>query len=245
MSVLALFDIDGTLVDTAGSGRDAIEVALVEVFGTPGPIDELSFAGLTDPLIARTLMRHAGFADEEIDARLDALWASYTRHLVERLAERRARARVHEGVVELLEALAAAGVPLGLVTGNIADGARHKLATLGIADRFAFGSYGSDAENRDRLPAIAIERAHAATGMRFDPDRTWIIGDTPRDIGCARACGIRVLAVATGSFSVDELAAAGADHVLETLADTAVILGLLGIESRAAPEDARFGRAVR
>ncbi|MDX1393912.1 MAG: HAD family hydrolase [Gemmatimonadota bacterium] len=231
MSVLALFDIDGTLVDTAGAGSAAVEVALVEVFGTPGPIDELSFAGLTDPLIVRTLMRHAGFEDHEIDARAPALWAAYTAHLVDRLAEpeRRARSRVHEGVPELLDALEVAEAALGLVTGNIAEGARLKLDALGIADRFGFGSYGSDAEDRDLLPAIAIERARAATGTSHDPTRTWIIGDTPRDIACARATGIRVLAVATGSFSVDELVAAGADHAVESLAETDEVLRLLDV----------------
>lgn len=235
MNLLALFDIDGTLVDTAGAGRDAIEVALVDVYGTTGPIDDLSFAGLTDPYIARTLMRHAGLEDREIEAGMDALWATYTDRLIGILADRSGLARVHAGVHELLEALEAAEAAIGLVTGNIADGAHHKLRTCGIADRFGFGSFGSDSENRDDLPAIAIDRARATTGLDFAPQHTWIIGDTPRDIGCARACGVRVLAVATGSFTVEELEEAGADHALESLADTARILGLLDVESRSAP----------
>jgi len=241
VNLLALFDIDGTLVDTAGAGRDAIEAALIEVYGTTGPIDDLSFAGLTDPFIARTLMRHAGLTDPEIDAGLARLWTVYSDQLVDILRDRAERASVHPGVHELLEALEIAGAALGLVTGNIAEGARHKLAACGMADRFGFGSFGSDAENRDELPRIAIERASDVTGVVFEPERTWIIGDTPRDIGCAHACGIRVLAVATGSFSVAELVEAGADHALESLADTERILALFDIESRAAPERARFG----
>ena len=238
--VLALFDIDGTLVDTAGAGRDAIEVALVDVFGTAGPIDELSFAGLTDPYIARTLMRHAGFHDREIDSRLDALWERYAAELERILVERAARARVHAGVIELLDLLEGAGAAIGLVTGNIEGGARRKLGACGLAHRFAFGSYGSDAENRDELPPIAIERARRATGREFAPERTWIIGDTPRDISCARAAGIRVLAVATGSFSAAELHAAGADHALETLDDASTVSALFRGESRARPGSARF-----
>lgn len=240
MDVLALFDIDGTLVDTAGAGRDAIELALVEVFGTAGPIEELSFAGLTDPFIARTLMRHAGLSDRAIDAGFPALWATYEGRLEAILRERAARARVHPGVHDLLAALEELGTAIGLVTGNIAGGARHKLAACGIHDRFPFGSFGSDAENRDELPAIAIRRAARATGRAFERDRTWIIGDTPRDIGCARAAGIRVLAVATGSFTRAQLEEAGADVALDSLSDTARILALLGVESRDAAEGARF-----
>jgi phosphoglycolate phosphatase len=234
VDLLALFDIDGTLVDTAGAGRDAIEVALLEVYGTTGPINDLSFAGLTDPFIARTLMRHAGLEDREIDAGLDALWTTYTERLIEILADRRDDARVHPGVHALLAALESVEAAIGLVTGNIATGAHEKLRTCGIADRFEFGSFGSDAENRNELPAIAIDRARASTGFDFSPERTWIIGDTPRDIDCARACGVRVLAVATGSFTVGELAEAGADHVLASLADTGRVLRVLDVESRAA-----------
>jgi len=238
--VLALFDIDGTLVDTAGAGRDAIEIALVEIYGTAGPIDELSFAGLTDPYIARTLMQHAGLEDPEIELRFDALWDCYETNLSAILAERAHRARVHAGVLALLDALAVAGVAIGLVTGNIERGAQHKLAACGIADRFTFGSFGSDAENRDELPPIAIDRAQAKTGRDFHKRRTWIIGDTPRDIRCARAAGIRALAVGTGSFTAPQLRNAGADHALDTLADTIAVMRVLGDESRMDARGARF-----
>lgn len=242
MDVLALFDIDGTLVDTAGAGRDAIEIALIEVFGTAGPIDELSFAGLTDPFIARTLMRHAGFSDSQIDEGLSDLWSAYSGWLEGILVDRRAQAHVHPGVHDLLSALEGLGTAIGLVTGNIASGARHKLEACGIEGRFPFGSFGSDAENRDELPPIAMRRATEATGREFEDDRTWIIGDTPRDIGCARAAGVRVLAVATGSFTRAELEEAGADVALETLADTELVLSVLRDESRGASERARFAR---
>ena len=241
MDVLTLFDIDGTLVDSAGAGRDAIELALLEVYGTAGPINELSFAGLTDPFIVRTLMRHAGLSDDEIDAQLPALWASYERRLEAILVDRAARARVHPGVLDLLAALEGLGAAIGLVTGNIARGARHKLAACGIHDRFPFGSFGSDAEDRDELPAIAIRRARRTMGRAYAADRTWIIGDTPRDIGCARAAGVRVLAVATGSFTRRQLEDAGADVALDSLGDTGRVLDVLSVESRGVAEGARFG----
>jgi len=238
VSLVVLFDIDGTLVDTAGSGRDAIEGALVEVFGTAGPIDELSFAGLTDPYIVRQLMLHAGFDDAEIDARLDALWAAYLGRLDAVLASRSSRLRVHPGVAALLDALQRVGAGVGLLTGNIEGGAHLKLGACGLAGRFGFGAFGSDAEDRDALPAIALGRAREALGRLAPPERTWVVGDTPRDIGCARAGGVRVLAVATGQFTVRDLRAIGPDHAVDTLADTELVLALLDGESRAAGEDA-------
>ena len=227
LSLVVLFDIDGTLVDTVGAGRDAIEGALVEIFGTAGPIDELSFAGLTDPWIVRRLMRLAGFDDAEIDARLESLWASYVIRLSDALEGRRSRLRVHAGVFGLLDELERRGAGVGLVTGNIEPGARAKLAACGLEGRFSFGAFGSDAEDRDALPAIALERAPGAIGRVADPRRTWIVGDTPRDIGCARAGGVRALAVATGQFDVAELLALGPDHAVATLKDTATVLELL------------------
>lgn len=227
VSLVVLFDIDGTLVDTAGSGRDAIEGALVEVFGTAGPIDELSFAGLTDPWIVRRLMRLAGFDDAEIDARLEPLWVSYVARLSDALEGRRSRLRVHGGVLSLLDELDRRLAGVGLVTGNIEPGARAKLAACGLAGRFPFGAFGSDAEDRDALPAIALGRAPGAIGRVADRRRTWIVGDTPRDIECARAGGVRALAVATGQFGVAELLAVRPDHAVATLEDTAAVLELL------------------
>lgn len=212
---------------SAGAGRAAIERALVDVFGTAGPIDELPFDGLTDPQIVRALMRAAALSDEDIDDRLGALWAAYTAALPLELEARRARIRVAEGVTALLDRLDENGACLGLVTGNISHGARHKLSACGLWGRFAFGAYGSDAEDRDALPPIAVERAHAHTGVRYAAEVTWVIGDTPRDVACARASGVRCLAVATGRFSVDDLLASGAHVALPSLAETDRVVSIL------------------
>lgn len=228
MKRLLLFDVDGTLLDAAGAGRAAIEGALRDTFGTTGPIDEFPFAGRTDPEIARGLLRAAGLADEAIDAGFPRLWRAYAVRLEAALEERRGRVLAGPGVPELLRRLAEAGsFALGLLTGNIEEGAWRKLRACRLDGAFAFGAFGSDSERRDELPAIALERARAVTGVRFDPGETVVIGDTPLDIGCARAVGARALAVGTGGYSVSELAAHGPDWVLPSLADAESVVGLL------------------
>jgi phosphoglycolate phosphatase-like HAD superfamily hydrolase len=132
------------------------------------------------------------------------------------------------GVHELLDALVAVeGVALGLVTGNIAGGAELKLASAGLWDRFAVGGYGSDHEERDHLPGIALERARVYWRAELPARDAVIVGDTPRDVACGRAGGTRTLAVATGSFGLEDLRAAGADHVVEDLSVTDRMVELL------------------
>ena len=231
--MLVLFDIDGTLVHTAGAGRAAIEGTMVDVYGTAGPIDDLPFDGLTDPQIAHTLLRAAGLAAGEIDAGFEALWSEYSSHLAREIGARRDSMRTAPGVPAILDTLEATEATLGLVTGNIAAGAKQKLSACGLWNRFAFGAFGSDDADRNALPPIAVERAFAATGIRFGPEETWIIGDTPQDIACAHASGLRVLAVATGRFSVVDLRRAGADHVLPSLEDGDRVMTALDPGSRA------------
>ncbi len=231
--MLTLFDIDGTLVDAGGAGRAAIESALLAVYGTAGPIDDLPFDGLTDPLIAHTLLREAGFEAEQIDARIESLWASYLGHLGDELEARRPALNQLPGIAPLLDRLVGAGATLGLVTGNIAQGAERKLGACGLEGRFEFGGFGSDASDRNELPPIAMTRALETTGVRFSREETWIIGDTPQDIACAKASGLRVLAVATGRFSVAELEHRGADYAVPSLADTEGIMEIFATDSRA------------
>jgi phosphoglycolate phosphatase-like HAD superfamily hydrolase len=132
------------------------------------------------------------------------------------------------GVRELLDALLAVeGVALGLVTGNIAGGAELKLGSAGLWERFAVGGYGSDHEERNHLPGIALERARAHWRAELEPCDAVIVGDTPRDVACGQACGNRTVAVATGSFSSEHLRAAGADHVVADLSATNLLVELL------------------
>ena len=225
MRRLVLFDIDGTLV-TGGPAKAAFEKALIGTYGTTGDMARVSFAGKTDPQIARELLESAGLERQTIDDGLPELWERYLGHLRARLAS--TPVRVLAGVHELLDALALVeDVALGLVTGNIAGGAELKLGSAGLWERFAVGGYGSDHEERDHLPGIALARARSRWRAVLPARDAVIVGDTPRDVACGRAGGTRTLAVATGSFSAAELRAAGADHVVADLSATADLVDLL------------------
>lgn len=222
---LVLFDIDGTLVQ-GGPAKEAFVDAMTETYGTPGSLQRVSFAGKTDPQIARELLSGAGLSRGEIDVGLERLWDRYLAHLEERLPHD--PVRVLPGAAELLEALAAfEDIAVGLLTGNIEGGARLKLASGGLWGHFAFGGYGSDHEERDELPAIAVGRAKELYGDVVSADLAVVIGDTPRDVACGKAGGTRTIAVATGSYSADDLAASGPDHLIQDLSSTAQVLDLL------------------
>ncbi len=221
MTRLVLFDVDGTLVNAHGAGSRSVREALRQVYGRTGPIDSYDFHGRTDPQIVRELMRMAGLEDPEIDDGMDRLWSIYLERLERELAEPDVATEVLPGVVELLDALHEARDDLvALLTGNIEQGAALKLGAADLWHRFDFGAYGSDHERRDQLPAIAVARAREATGLEFTGRNVVIIGDTPFDVHCGRALGVWAVAVATGKHSAAELEAAGADVVLEDLADT-------------------------
>lgn len=222
MNRLVLFDVDGTLVNARGAGSRSVREALLRVYGRTGPIDRYDFHGRTDPQIVRDLMRMAGLDDEAIDRGMDRLWAIYLERLEEELARPADPPEVLPGVIELLDALHETQDDLvALLTGNIQPGAALKLGAVDLWERFDFGAYGSDHERRDRLPAIAVARAREATGLDFSGRNVVIVGDTPFDVHCGRELGVWAVAVATGKHSTDELRAAGADVVLEDLADTA------------------------
>src|SRR4029079_8198643 len=204
---LVLFDIAGTILLTDGAGRRAVQRALLEVFGSTGTADH-RFDGKTDPQIVRELMRIAGHADERIDAEMSTLFERYVDYLQEELRAGAEDVRVMPGVPELLDALEAHhAATLGLLTGNLAAGARAKLVAAGIdPDRFAVGAYGSDHETRAELPAVAQRRAREELGLIFDGRDVVVIGDTPADLNCGKAIGARAIGVATGHYSVEDLA---------------------------------------
>jgi phosphoglycolate phosphatase-like HAD superfamily hydrolase len=222
---LILFDIDGTLV-RGGPAKDAFHVAMLDVFGTAGSIEDHDFSGKTDPQIARELLLGAGFEDDRIDRGFPALWDLYLAELEHRLQDR--PMFTLPGVPELLDVLdEMTDVALGLVTGNIVRGARLKLGSVGLHDRFAVGGYGSDHEGRNHLPRIARERARQAWSVEFAREHTVIVGDTPRDVECGRLEGLRTVAVATGNFDIAALERTGADHTFEDFSQTEHVLNVL------------------
>jgi len=226
---LVLFDIDGTLLWTDGAGRRAIERALVDEAGTAGPIATYRFDGKTDPQIVRELLSLAGHARAVDERLIEAVCRRYVDHLRVELARPTQATRLMDGVADLLAALEGAGARaralVGLLTGNIAPGAAMKLRSAGLDPaRFRVGAYGSDSARRADLPPVAAARAAALTGTRFSGSDVVIVGDTPDDVACSRPFAARAIAVATGSYDVAALRAAGADYVFPSLADTAAVL---------------------
>ena len=217
---LVLFDLDGTLLWTDGAGRRAIHRALVEVLGSAGPIDGFRFDGRTDGEIVARLAEGAGLdASERV---VDTVLARYVTLLEDELAKPTQRTTIYPGVSDLLAALEQrTDCVLGLLTGNVRPGARLKLASGGLdIARFRIGAFGSDSAHRPDLPAVAQRRAREVLGLELGGRDVVIVGDTPADVTCGQGIGARAIGVATGSFAVDALMAAGADAAFETLEET-------------------------
>ena len=225
---LVLFDIDGTLLWTDGAGRRAIQSALRDVFGSVGP-EDYWFDGQTDPQIVRALMRMEGFDDATIDERLPRVLMRYVERLREELRHPDHPPRVLPGVPELLDALdGAPGIVLGLLTGNIAEGADAKLRAVNIdPTRFRIAAYGSDHEHRPELPAIAHRRANETLGLSLLGNAVVVIGDTPADVQCGRALGARAIGVATGRYTTAQLNEHDPAAVFEDLSDTSSVVRVI------------------
>ncbi|MEM6286466.1 MAG: HAD hydrolase-like protein [Bacteroidota bacterium] len=217
MSSVLLFDIDGTLLQSHGVGRRSIEAALAEILGEPFDTSAIPFSGKTDPQIFREILdaaTEAGFDVGEVEVTAARFGALYHERMERNLPA--AHVEALPGAVDLVHRLGAEGVALGLLTGNLQPLGYAKIARLGLGPaEFPFGSFGSDASNRNDLPAIAAERASVYLGRSVAGEDLVVIGDTPRDIACARAAGATAVAVATGHYGVDDLTEA--DVVLETL----------------------------
>jgi phosphoglycolate phosphatase-like HAD superfamily hydrolase len=209
--VLVLFDIDGTLLLRASEAHaQAVRAALLEVYGVGDISGAVEAAGRTDLEIGRALATLAGVDAARFDARLGDFRVAAAEAYAG-LVPADLSAHVAPGMPEVLAALAVReDVVLSLVTGNLEAIARMKLRAAGIGGFFAAGQggFGSDAEDRAQLPAIA--RRRAGDGSPYPRSGTVVVGDTPRDIACARADGVRAVAVATGPFGSEELAAADA-----------------------------------
>lgn len=222
---LLLFDIDGTILTSGGAGETALRLGFQEEFGLEETLTQVEISGRTDSGIARQILAKHGL--DATTQNLERFFNGYLRHLEELLPKR--EGRLLPGVLPLLETLLEMpNVCLGLLTGNLERGAFLKLRHYGVGHVFKFGAYADDHHDRNQLGAFALARARALHGIPFAPECTFVLGDTPHDISCARACGARVLAVATGSFKRDQLAPFHPDALFQDLSDIPAVLRALG-----------------
>jgi phosphoglycolate phosphatase len=217
--MLFLFDIDGTLLRRLPPAhRQAICAACEIVCGVRVGHDGLGrTAGMTDTAILRRLLAGQGISADTIAASLPALCATAA-DAYDQLVGDDLSAYHTPHAVEALEWLAARGAALGLVTGNIQRIAWRKLRAAGLARYFHCGAFGDEAESREALPPLALARAQAVFARAFAPEEVYVVGDTPADIGCGAASGLRTIGVATGpEHSLEHLRACQPDHLIADL----------------------------
>jgi len=228
--LLVLWDVDYTLVDSDGIGRQLYEIALRELSGLPMP-QSSSMSGRTDRAIALEVLTLAGVPEPEAAlGPFHDLMAAHAADLAESAAK---RSKVLAGAAEAMSAVAALDVVQSLLTGNIRPLAEVKLGPLGLTEHLdlAVGAYGDAHAVRAELVHLARDRAARVYGCDFGGAATVLVGDTPLDVGAALATGARAVGVATGQFTADELAASGAHAVLPDLADTdRTLAAILGAE---------------
>lgn len=221
-----LWDIDGTLISTAGAGRRAIELTFQRRYGRPEVVG-FHFDGMTDPTIVRQGLTALGLDEEEMARVLPEILREYLVNLAEVCAAA-TDFRVHAGIEAALALCHGRAGAVGLGTGNVEEGARLKLERVDLGRHFSFGGYGSDHADRAELLAIGARRGRARLGIGDGPCRVVVIGDTPKDIAAARAIGAESIAVATGSYSVEALREQGATFAVPDLVDPVARSALLG-----------------
>jgi phosphoglycolate phosphatase-like HAD superfamily hydrolase len=228
---LLLFDIDGTLLLSGGAGARAIDRAFAELYGLDDAFRGIVPDGKTDPLIFTEIFANHDLQISDPTAAIDELAESYARHMPAEMAASDG-ARLMPGAKQLVEALAPRDdLALGLLTGNFETTGRVKLAHFDLDRHFAFGAFASDDGDRNRLVPIAVGRAETHLGRPIGLGRhVVVVGDTPRDIGCALAHGATAVGVAASRYSTDELRSAGAHHVLPTLEDADAFTKAIGDE---------------
>ena len=223
---LFLFDIDGTLISSGGAGEYSMRLAVQDMFGVENGLEGVEIAGRTDQLITQNVFKKFGveWTPEGATEFLDL----YLRHLAAELP--RKKGRLLPGIIELLEALKSRpGVALALLTGNLERGAQIKLTHYGVWDYFEFGAYADDHADRNRLGPFAQARARERHGVEFPPERIFVLGDTPHDITCGRAIGAKTVAIATGGFTREQLAAHEPDFLFDDLGDVLGVMAALGV----------------
>ena len=222
---LLLFDIDGTLIHSAGAGIQALKVALKERFGIEDDLSNIEIAGMTDSGIVMSILNKHKIpgTNENVTAFLD----SYVYSLSFELPRR--KGKLLPGVLQLLKKLKTRKhLVLALLTGNLSRGARLKLEHYGVWHFFEFGAFADDHHDRNQLGSFARARAKEKHGREFSAEEIDVIGDTPRDIACGKAIGARTIAVATGMWTREQLARHDPDFLIDDLSDTNRLIDTLG-----------------
>ena len=214
--LLLLFDIDGTLLTSSGFAKTAFEKALLENFGTPGDINRFPWSGKLDPNIMRELMRGAGIPEGIIADKLAQTLADYEAILEATLPAE--KIVIRPGVVALLEEIRTyEDLLCSLCTGNTPGGARIKLTRGKLYHYFSTGAFGTDGAVRSELPPVGLRRAQRWWGLKVDPSKVFVIGDSPEDIKCAQASHYHSVAIASGWHPMEELASHKPELLVEDL----------------------------
>lgn len=225
MRWLVLFDVDGTLVTTGGKAFEACLAAYAAVVGRPASAEGFSPAGKTDPQIFAELLQRSGVEEAVIPHLLPRILDAYRALLPEKLLPEHVRPL--PGACELLRALAGKGEPaLGVLTGNVREGAQRKLTLAGLAEHLPVGAFGCDHPDRNQLLPFAVRRAEAHYATRFPYTRVVVVGDTERDVRCAHAWGAKAIAVAGKTRKASALVREKPWAVVPTL-DPALFLPVL------------------
>lgn len=225
MKKLILWDIDGTLIASEGAGVRSMELAFDQCFGFKADLARIDWAGRTDSWITGEVLRLHGIPATPKNCH-DYL-EKYLELLPGELREGR-QGQLLPGVLKLLEILhARTDIAQGLLTGNMKRGAEFKLTHYRVWHYFEFGAFADDSPRRNDLGPHAVRRAGERHAAEFPPERTFIIGDTPHDIECGKVIGAHTIAVATGRFASDDLAAHHPTAVFQDFSDTAAFLRLI------------------
>ncbi len=215
--IAVLLDVDGTLIVSGGAGARSWKLAFDELYGIPADISEFTDTGMTDPAVGRKTFESVldrEPSDDEFEKLLER-----RQHYLHRTVAESEGYRVLPGVVELLPRLLHEGFLLGIVTGNLEQSAHTKLHRARLNRFFSFGGYGSDSPDRTEVTHVALRKAALVYGAAVRPEETIVVGDTPHDVESAHAAGVECVGVASHVFDADQLHAAGADYVIESLAE--------------------------
>ena len=220
MPALLFWDLDETLVTTAGAGERSIVRSARKHWSVAVDLSLIPYAGCTDRRIGHLIRKHFGIAEDE--STLRAYLDDFVNFVSEELPD--SGARILPGISEVVEAAhTSPDHQQGLLTGNLRAAAEAKLAPFGLWDYFSFGAFADDAIERLDLGPVALARASECYGVTFAREEVTVIGDTPHDVACARAIGARSLAVASGRFTPEQLAECEPTCLVRSLQEPAAL----------------------